>query len=369
MFVDLAPLRDARLVPAAIARAVGVRESAGRSAGEVLLDALRERRLLLVLDNLEHLLPAAALLAELLGACPAVALLVTSRAALRLSAEQRFPVAPLATPAEDEPSPAAIAAAPAARLFVERARSVVPEFRLEPEGAAMVGAICRRLDGMPLAIELAAARAALLGPAVLLRRLEHRLSLLTGGPADLPERQQTLRATLAWSHDLLEPAAQVLFRRLAVFAGGWMLEAAEAVCADARVPTDEVLGQLQVLADSSLIQVHRPGEAAGESRFVLLETVREYALEQLEAAGEGDELRARHAAYLLALGEQAERHVASAEQAVWQDRLSGELDNLRAALAWAGSSGRKSSGCGWPWRSRASGPLATDARHWHGWSR
>jgi predicted ATPase len=214
VLVDLAPVRVAGLVPATIAHGLDLRESGGRGARELLLDYLRPRQSLLVLDNLEHLLAAAPLLAELLGACPTVRLLATGRATLRLSAEQRFRIAPLATPVEDERSPTAVAATPAVRLFSERARAVAPEFALEPATAAVVGAICRRLDGMPLAIELAAARVTLLSPAALLRRLEHRLPLLVGGAADLPERQQTLRQTLAWSYDLLGPAERILFRRV-----------------------------------------------------------------------------------------------------------------------------------------------------------
>ncbi len=341
-FVDLAPLRDARLVPAAIARALELREGGGHSARELLLEQLRDRRVLLVLDNLEHLPAAAPLLAELLGPCPA---LVLSRAALRVQGEHRFAVAPLATP----PPPAdgtmpesaameAITTSPAVQLFVARARAVAAEFVLSERNAAAVAGMCRRLDGIPLAIELAAARVTLLSPEALLRRLERRLGVLTGGAPDLPERQQTLRATLAWSHDLLQPATQALFRRLAVFAGGWTLEAAEAVCADAELPAEAVLGQLQVLVDSSLVR--RLEDAGGEPRFGLLETVREYALEQLEIAGEAEELGRRHAAYFLALCERAERHLMSAEQAVWLDRLDAELDNLRAALAWAPGSGQ-----------------------------
>ncbi|MBV9601342.1 MAG: helix-turn-helix domain-containing protein, partial [Chloroflexi bacterium] len=354
VFVDLAPLREARLVPATIARALDVRESGGRSARALLLEYLRERRVLLVLDNFEHLLEAAPLAPELLGACPALALLVTSRAALRVQAERRFVVAPLAAPgAEADAAEHDVGASPAVRLFVERARLVAPGFALDGDTAAAIAGICRRMDGIPLALELAAARVRLLPPAALLRRLERRLGphatdapalnprrvgalpLLVGGAPDLPERQQTLRATLAWSHDLLAPAAQVLFRRLAVFAGGWTLEAAEAVCASAELTAGEVLDRLHVLVDSSLVQVRRLEDAGGEPRFGLLETVREYALEQLESAGEGDELAGRHAAYFLALSERAEPHLMSAEQAAWLDRLDGELGNLRAALAWA----------------------------------
>jgi predicted ATPase len=232
-----------------------------------------------------------------------------------------------------------IATSPAVQLFVARARAAAPDFGLEESSARGVAGICRRLDGLPLAIELASARTGLLGPEPLLRRLEQRvagpLALLTTGAQDLPERQQTLRATLAWSHDLLEPTPQVLFRRLAVFAGGWTLESASEVCADAGLAATEVLDCLQALVDSSLIQVRRLDAAAGETRFGLLETVREYALEQLDTAGEGDQLRGRHAGYFLALAENSEPHLRGRDQRIWFDRLDAEFDNLRAALAWA----------------------------------
>ncbi len=334
VFVDLAPVREVSMVPATIAHALDLRESRGRSAHQLLLDHLRSCQGLLVLDNFEHLLEAAPLLAELLGACPTVRLLVTSRATLRLSAEQRFHVAPLATPAENESSAAAVAATPAVRLFTERARTVAPEFMLEPPTAAMVGAICRRLDGMPLAIELAAARLALLSPSALLRRLERRLPLLVGGAADLPERQQTLRQTLAWSYDLLRPTEQILFKRLAVFAAGWTLEAAEAVCPDDALPAEDLLDHLQVLIDSSLVRVQRIDDNGGEPRFGLLETVHEFAQEQLELGDDVETQRERHAAYFLALTRTAEPEVRGARQLVWLARLDREQANLREALSW-----------------------------------
>jgi predicted ATPase/transcriptional regulator with XRE-family HTH domain len=325
VFVDLSPLRDQRLLLATIARAMEMHEAGGRNARDLLLNSLRERQVLLVLDNFEHLLSAAPLLTELLQGCPRLALLVTSRAALRVRYEQRCPVPPLATPA-DEVSPMELAAAPAVRLFVDRAQAAAPEFGLDAGNAYTVSAICRRLDGLPLAIELAASRTGLLRPEALLRRLDQRLPLLTGGAADLPERQHTLRQTLAWSHELLGRGEQVLFRRLAVFAGGWPLEAAEAVCADAAPQADEVLERLQVLVDSSLV---RQDDAEGERRFSILETVREYAREQLEAAGEAALIEHRHLAWFLGLVESVRPLEPSAEQI---DRLALDLDNLRAAL-------------------------------------
>jgi predicted ATPase len=337
VFVELAPVRDPRLVPATIARSLEVNASGGQSARELVLAALRDQQRLLVLDNFEHVLDAAPLLTELLAGCQGLRVLATSRAALRLGAERRLVVPPLAAPEVDGTTLDAAAASPAVRLFMERAKAVVSGFVLDPNNAAAVGAICRRLDGLPLAIELAAARAELLGPAALLRRLERRLPLLTHGDADLPERQQTLRATLAWSYDLLGSGEQQLYRRLAVFAGGWTLEAAEGVCGGGGLPTDEVLDRLQVLVDSSL--VHRLDAPTSEPRFGMLETVREFAQEVLEASDEAPAQRRRHATHVLALAEQAEPHLAGADQRTWFDLLDHELDNLRAALAWAQSSG------------------------------
>jgi predicted ATPase/DNA-binding XRE family transcriptional regulator len=334
VFVDLAPVREHRLVPATIARLLGVRESGGRSAWELLLAHLRPRHMLLVLDNFEHVLGAAPLLTELLAACPRLVILVTSRTALRLRPERRFALGPLAVPTSDESlALAEVAASPAVQLFVDRLRAVTPEFLLESANARAVAGICRQLDGIPLALELAAARAHLLTPAALLQRLEHRLSVLSGGPVDLPERQRTLRNTLAWSYDLLEPADRALFRRLAVFAGGWTLEAAEAVCSDTQLPVEDVLERLSVLVDSSLVR--RSDQHDGEPRFVMLETVREYALERLQAEGEEETVRGRHLAFCLALAEAGEPHLDGAEQMPWADRLEREHDNLRAALGWA----------------------------------
>jgi predicted ATPase/DNA-binding XRE family transcriptional regulator len=307
VFVDLAPLRDAQLMPATIARALDVPESSSRSAHDRLLEHLRDRQLLLVLDNFEHLLRAAPLLAELLQECARVALLVTSRTALRLRIERRVPVAPLATPPDNRASLDEVAASPAVRLFVERALVVAPDFVLDQSNAGAVSAVCRRLDGLPLAIELAAAQAGLLGPEALLHRLERRLPLLTEGAADVPERQQTLRTALAWSHDLLDPAARLLFRRLAVFVGGWSLATAEAVCADDALPAEAMLDRLQAVVDGSL--VHRLDDCGSEPRFGMLETVREYALEQLAEHEEVDAQGLRHAAYFLAVAEQAQPHL------------------------------------------------------------
>jgi predicted ATPase len=337
VFVDLAPVRDPRLIPATIARALDVRESGGRSAWQLLLAYLQERQVLLLLDNFEQVLGGARLLAELLEGCAQLALLVTSRAALRLRAERRLPVAPLATPQEDARAPGVIEAVPAVTMFVRCAQLVAPDFVLDDGNAPAVAAICRQLDGMPLAIELAAARTGLLRADALLRRLEHRLSLLTGGALDLPERQRTLRATLAWSYDLLGPAEQALFRRLALFVGGWTLEAAEAVCADAELPGDEVLDRLGSLVDTSLVQ--QMIDAQAEPRFGMLETIREFAQDQLAASGEEAAIRRAHAQYSVALVEEIAARLQGPEQVRWTARLASEQENIRAALQWLLQSG------------------------------
>src|SRR5262249_37576196 len=251
-FVDLAQVSEPRLVPATIARVLEVHESAGRSAHDLLLSELRDTQVLLVLDNFEHVADAAPLLADLLEACPRLALLVTSRAVLRRGAERRFSVEPLATPMPDDESDVlAMAESAAVRLFVERARVASPDFAVSPDNAAAVAVICRRLEGLPLAIELAAARLDFLTPEDLARRLDRRLPMLTGGPRDRPARHQTLRGAFAWSHDLLGASEHVLFRRLSVFVGGCTPEAVDAVCADTELPADQILEVLQTLRDSS----------------------------------------------------------------------------------------------------------------------
>jgi len=339
-FVDLAPLRDDRLVPATVARVLALDEVGGASARELLLSQLRERQLLLVLDNLEHLPGAVPWLAELLEGCPRLAVLTTSRAALRLRAERRLPVGPLATPAANvDPSLDEVAASPAVQLFVDRARAAAPEFVLESENAQAVAGICRRLDGIPLALELAAAWVRVLSAAALLGRLERRLPLLSDGPADLPERQRTLRATLGWSHELLAPAERVLLRRLAAFVGGWTLEAAEAVCADdtpagsgQALPNDDVLERLQALVDSSLVQPSVGAE--NEPRFRMLETIREYGVERLVDSGELQRVRTRHRDWFVAWAELALPELTGPEQLAWFARLEDELENFRAAREW-----------------------------------
>ena len=330
-WVELAPLRDPTLVAAAVARAVGVRETDDRPLVDVLVAAMAERRLLLVVDSCEHVLSAMPLLSELLAASPHLVVIATSRARLRLRGEREFRLVPLAVPAAaEDPQPplAGLAGVAAVRLFVERAQEVAPEFALTDETALPITAICRRLDGLPLALELAAARVKLLPPQALLARLEQRLPLLTDGPRDAPDRQRTMRDTIAWSHDLLTGEEQELFHRLAVFAGGFTLEAAAAVAAG-----EPVLDRVTSLVDQSLLRLI--AQPTGEPRFALLETVREYALERLEASGDSAAVRLAHAEYFLALAEQAEPELTGPEQMRWVDRLAVEHDNLRAALGWA----------------------------------
>ena len=343
-FVALARARDPGAVVSAIAQALGLREVEGRSLLESLKDALRDKDVLLVLDNFEQVIGAAPLLVELLAACPRLKLLVTSRAVLHVRGEKEFPVPPLALPdPRRRPALDVLSQHAAVQLFIERALDVRPDFALTDENAAAVAEICTRLDGLPLALELAAARAKLLSPWALLARLDNRLELLTAGPRDLPARQQTLRATIAWSYDLLEPEEQALFRRLAVFVGGCTLEAAERVLGDGYwvmdgreppypPPIADVLDGLAALVDNSLLRHEARGSS--DPRFIMLETIREFALGQLMASGEGDGVRRRHAGYFLTLAETAEAELQGTDQGKWLTRLEVEHDNLRAALRW-----------------------------------
>ncbi|HEX5505939.1 MAG TPA: tetratricopeptide repeat protein [Thermomicrobiales bacterium] len=341
-FVPLATIDDPTLVAPALARALGLSEGMSGPIEAQLTGALRPQTLLLVLDNCEHLVAAAPLLARLLAACPGVKALVTSRVALRLSGEHEYPVPPLALP-DDPDLPPLVAAErfPAPALFLQRARAARPDFALTDADATAVIATCRRLDGLPLALELAAPRLRILSPTGLLDRLDRRLPLLVGGAHDLPAHQRTLRATIEWSHALLTAAEQTLFARLAVFAGGFTIEAAEAVCAGDDLPPPEILAGLESLAAQSLLSP-RPG-LADEPRLGMLETIGEYAAELLAGAapGPGDEAatRRRHADYFLALAEQAEPGLTGPRQILGLARLEREHDNLRAALAWAHTSG------------------------------
>jgi predicted ATPase len=318
---ELATIHDPALVARTILQALDLPD-AGQDPEEALLRALAGAELLLLVDNFEQVLAAAPIVARLLESAPGLKLVVTSRAPLHVAAEREFPVPPLA---DDE----------AAELFVERAQAANPEFVLSEQNAAAVAELCTRLDGLPLAIELAAARTKLLRPAALLTRLGNRLELLTGGRRDAPQRQQTLRTTLDWSHDLLGADEQRLFARLAVFEGGCKLAAVEDVCAGDK----SVLDGLATLVDESLVRQR----GTDEPRFSMLETVREYALERLAASGEAEEIRRRHLEHFLALAEAAEPELFAPDQVAWFARLESEHDNLRAAIAFALDCGDPSS--------------------------
>src|SRR6516225_4353211 len=333
-FVPLAPVRDPGLVPSTIARSIGLQDARDRPLMEHLVSQLRGRQLLLILDNFEHLLAAAPIVTRLLQETSAVRILVSSRSSLRISGEQECPVPPLGVPAEEpRPSAASLAACESVRLFAERAAAAVPGFTLDDENAPAIAYIARRLDGLPLAIELAAARVKLLPPEAILPRLEHSLGLLTGGGRDLPDRQQTLRATIAWSYDLLTEGARRLLGVCSVFAGGASLELIETVCGagvDLGLP---VLDGLQELVDQSLL---RPVRDAGRSpvRYTMLETIREYAAERLDEMPEAEQARSAHAAAFLALVEADGRPHAGLARKDWLERVEAEHNNIRAALSW-----------------------------------
>ncbi|HET6319103.1 MAG TPA: tetratricopeptide repeat protein [Chloroflexota bacterium] len=335
VFVPLAPIADSSLVLSTIARALDVPEVSGRSLQEGLDAALADRELLLVIDNFEHVMAAAPEVADLVTTAPSVRVLVTSRSSLRVRAERELAVPPLPVPAAADASD--LAANPAVALYASRASAALPGFSLTPTDAAAVAAICRRLDGLPLAIELAAGRAKVLPPEALLARLDRGTAVLGTGPPDAPARHQSLAATLAWSHGLLGPAERAVFRRLAVFRGGWTLEAAETVCAGAGLPVETVLDGLAILADQSLVLP--PVGRGAHPRFHMLETIREYAGEQLAGAGEAVPVCARHAACLLAMAEAAASQRSPGSAGGGFARLDPEHDNLRAALRWAWEQG------------------------------
>ena len=333
-FVPLAAVTDPNLVAPTVGQALGMRGAGDRPLGERLRASLRGTRLLLVLDNFEHLLPAAPAVAELLAACPGLTVLVTSRAVLHLAGEHDVPVPPLALPRPaDARVVERVGAEAAVRLFVARARAARPDFALTEANAPAVAAICRRLDGLPLAVELAAAWTKVLSPAALLERLERRLPLLTGGARDQPVRHQTMRNAIAWSYDLLDAAEQASFRRLSVFVGGSTLAAIDVVRnAPGGLRGDALDGVASLVAKSLLGQADAPG---GEPRFAMLETVREFGLERLAASGEEPATRAAHARSFLALAEQAEPALKGSQQMLWRRRLEVEQPNLRTALTWA----------------------------------
>jgi predicted ATPase/DNA-binding CsgD family transcriptional regulator len=347
VYIPLAAVQDPDVIPSAMMQALGMTESDYLPPVERLEATLREREMLLIVDNFEHLVSevAGTLLADLLHTCPGLTALVTSRTLLRLSGEHAFIVPPLGLPAQGErgtratpPSLDELGKVESIQLFVNRSRAAWPEFVLTTANAPSVTAICERVDGLPLAIELAAARSAVLSPADLLARLEQRLPLLTGGPQDQPQRLRTMRNAIAWSYDLLDAATQARFRRLAVFTGGFSLAAAEAVADASPVETlsdsaASFLDSLATLVTSSLLQRHERSD--GETRFDMLETVREYAMDRLRTAGEEEQARAAHAAQFLDFMEQSELELWAKTNQALLERIETEHDNLRAALAWS----------------------------------
>jgi predicted ATPase/class 3 adenylate cyclase len=329
-FVPLAPLTDPELVPQAVADALSVHEQSGQPLLEQLKDVLAAKHLLLVLDNVEHLVAAAPQVGELLGTAPGLTVLATSRVPLRLRAEREYPVPPLGLPRRKPPPTAEqLSQFEAVRLFIDRAQAVKPNFAVDNANAPAIAEICHRLDGLPLAIELAAARVRMLPPPALLTRLEQRLPLLTGGARDAPARQRTLRDTIAWSYDLLELEEQQLFRRLAVFAGGATFEAIDAV-ANAERELD-VFGGLERLIEQSLLRQEEGAD--GEPRFTMLETIREFGREQLEARDEAEDARQAHAHWCLFVEQGV--YAGDVDERTWMDRLEAEHDNIRVALGWA----------------------------------
>lgn len=338
--IELATLTDAALVTQAVATVLGVREAPGVPVHDTLIEHLKPRRAMLVLDNCEHVIDACARLAEAIArACPGVSIVATSREALAIAAEAVFHVPPLRVPdaravAAGDPAAAVrgVLDSEAGQLFVARATDTASGFALTPANAPAVAAICRRLDGLALAIELAAARVRLLAPDQIAARLDDHLRLLTSGRRDADPRQQTMRGAIDWSYRLLSDAERTLLNRLAVFAGGWTIEMAEAVCADAVIPDWEVLDLLAGLVDKSLVALAGEGSA---QRYRLFETIRQYALEQLAASGEAEALQATHLEWCAAFAHGAEARLHGPEQAMWLDRIEAEHDNCRAALAWA----------------------------------
>ncbi len=331
--VALAPLNAPTLMLSSIVYELGIQVGGAQPLLETVKAWLRDKHLLLLLDNFEQIVTAAPMLEDLLAACQKLTILVTSREVLHLKVEHLYLVPPLALPDLSRlPDDEDLAQYASVSLFVQRAQAIKPDFKLTQTNAGAIAELCVRLDGLPLALELAAARIRLLPPKALLARLSHRFQVLTGGPRTMPERQQTLRNTIKWSHDLLDANERRLFRQLSVFVGGWTLEAAEAVCNAVNDPPMDLLQGVASLLDKSLLQ--QIGQEGEEPRLVMLETIREYGLELLAASGELEVIRQAHADYYLKLAEEAEQKLRSAQQVTWLERLELEHDNLRAALNW-----------------------------------
>lgn len=336
-FVSLASISDPTLVLPTVARALGIWESMGQPVFARLVEVLRQNQVLLLLDNFEQIVEATPQVADLLTSCPQLKLLVTSREVLHVRSEHEFAVPPLALPDPAHlPKLAAFARIPAVALFLQRVQAARPEFKLTSTNARVVAEICVRLDGLPLAIELAAARMKLLSPQALLARLDRPLNMLTGGARDVPARQQTLRNTIEWSYQLLNAREKRLFRWLSVFVSGCSLQAAEAVCTGPGDGVGQVLDGVASLVDKSLLQrVEQTEEGSEDQRLLMLETIREYGLEALTESGEDNAARQAHAGYFLHMAEEAEPELKGPLLVAWLDRLEREHDNLRAALQWA----------------------------------
>ncbi|HEY0768785.1 MAG TPA: tetratricopeptide repeat protein [Sphingobacteriaceae bacterium] len=331
-FIPLATIQQPAMVLSAIAEALQIEETHQRPISARVHEFLADQQILLVLDNFEHVIEAAAVVSDLLQASRQLKILVTSREKLHLSGEHECIVSPLALPqAEHEYDIDDLVHVPAIALFLDRAQNVKPAFSLDRENAPIITDICRTLDGLPLAIELAAAQSKHLSPARILERLTNRFDALTHGPRDLPSRQQTLRATIDWSYDLLDEHDQMLFRRLGVFVGGWSLEGVETICSEPKILSTNLFDLLISLVDKSLVL---ETEIDDEQRFTMLETIRAYAVEKLQGHGEDDIFRERHANYYLALVKQAEDAYSGPQHVLWLNRLEQEHDNLRAALDW-----------------------------------
>ncbi|MDQ3991564.1 MAG: tetratricopeptide repeat protein [Actinomycetota bacterium] len=341
-FVDLSPITEADLVPDAIAETLGVRQAPDAALADTLAAHLRDLELLLVLDNFEQVVDAGPTVERLLREAPRLRILVTSRVVLRLYGEHELPVHPLGLPDRDHlPAAAQLSQYEAVALFIARARAASPSFRVTDDNAPAVAEITARLDGLPLAIELAASRVKVLPPHAILDRLERRLPVLATTARNLPERQRTLRGAIAWSHDLLDASERRLFARLAVFAGGATLEAVEEVCNPGAELGEDTLDALVALVDKSLV---RQTESDDEPRFGMLETIREFAAERLAESEEDTQIRRRHADHLTELAERATPHLRGPDQAEWTRRVERELDNVRAALLWALEEGEVASG-------------------------
>jgi predicted ATPase/class 3 adenylate cyclase len=364
-FVDLSSVTDPALVPSALARALDVAEAPGRPMLDIVKDHLRDREMLLVVDNFEQVAEAGSVVEELLTIAPKLKVMVTSRIVLSLRGEQEYVVPSLRPPDPERlPDLPTLRRIEAVRLFTERALAVQPRFRVTEENAPAVAQITARLDGLPLAIELAATRTKVLTPDQMLPLLQNRLALLTSGARSLPERQRTLRGAISWSHDLLDPAERRLFARLSVFTGGWTLESAEVVCDPGDLGLD-LLDGLTSLVDKSLVRRTEPAEH--ELRFSMLETIREFGQEQLRAGGEMQILRRRHAEHFLGLAIEAESHLTAEDQGEWLDRCDREHPNLRAALRWAieeGAAERAEESAGALWRFWQQRGHLAEARRW-----